>query len=58
MCCPATAGNALESTSLEDAARNVGSIGGDVDTLAAIGGAVDEALHGLDEGFDQTTRED
>ena len=40
---------ALESTSLEDAARNAVSLGGDTDTLAAIAGAVSEALHGLPE---------
>ena len=40
---------ALESTSLEDAVRNAVSLGGDADTLAAIAGAVGEALHGLPE---------
>ena len=45
---------ALESTSLEDAVRNAVSLGGDADTLAAIAGAVGEALHGLDEGLVQT----
>ena len=48
---------ALESTSLEDAVRNAVSLGGDADTLAAIAGAVGEALHGLDEGFVRTARE-
>ena len=48
---------ALESTSLEDAVRNAVSLGGDADTLAAIAGAVGEALHGLDEGLVQTARE-
>ena len=48
---------ALESTSLEDAVRNAVSLGGDADTLAAIAGAVGEALHGLDEGLVETVRE-
>ena len=48
---------ALESTSLEDAVRNAVSLGGDADTLAAIAGAVGEALHGLDEGLVRTARE-
>ena len=48
---------ALESTSLEDTVRNAVSLGGDADTLAAIAGAVGEALHGLDEGFVRTARE-
>ena len=48
---------ALESTSLEDAIRNAVSLGGDADTLAAIAGAVGEALHGLDEGLVKTVRE-
>ena len=48
---------ALESTSLEDAVRNAVSLGGDADTLAAIAGAVGEALHGLDEGLVRTVRE-
>ena len=43
--------------SLEDAARNAVSLGGDADTLAAIVGAVGEALHGLDEGLVRTARE-
>ena len=48
---------ALESTSLEDAVRNTVSLGGDADTLAAIAGAVGEALHGLPEEFVVTARE-
>ena len=48
---------ALESTSLEDAIRNAVSLGGDADTLAAIAGAVGEALHGRDEGLVKTARE-
>ena len=48
---------ALESTNLEDAVRNAVSLGGDADTLAAIAGAVGEALHGLDEGLVQIARE-
>ena len=47
---------ALESTSLEDAVRNAVSLGGDADTLAAIAGAVGEALHGLPEGLVETVR--
>ena len=37
--------------------RNAVSLGGDADTLAAIAGAVEEALHGLPEALVQTTRE-
>ena len=48
---------ALESTSLEDAVRNAVSLGGHADTLAAIAGAVGEALHGLPEGLVQAARE-
>ena len=48
---------ALESTSLEDAVRNAVSPGGDADTLAAIAGAVGEALHGLPEGLVRTARD-
>ena len=48
---------ALESTSLEDAVRNAVSLGGDADTLAAIAGAVGEALHGLPDGLVRTARE-
>ena len=38
---------ALESTSFEDAVRNAVSLGGDADTLAAIAGAIAEAMHGI-----------
>ena len=48
---------ASESTSLEDAVRNAVSLGGDADTLAAIAGAVGEALHGLPDGLVRTGRE-
>ena len=48
---------AFESTSLEDAVRNAVSLGGDTDTLAAIAGAVGEAMHGLPEGLVRTARE-
>ena len=48
---------AFESASLEDAVRNAVSLGGDADTLAAIAGAVGEALHGLPEGLVRTARE-
>ena len=48
---------AFESTSLEGAVRNAVSLGGDADTLAAIAGAVGEALHGLPEGLVKTVRE-
>ena len=48
---------AIESTSVEDAVRNAVSLGGDTDTLAAIAGAVGEALHGLDEGLVRVARE-
>ena len=48
---------ALESTSLEDAVRNAVSLGGDADTLAAIAGAVAEAMHGLDEELVRDARE-
>ena len=47
---------ALESTSLEDAVRNAVSLGGDADTLAAIAGAVGEALHGLPERLVEVAR--
>ena len=47
----------LESTSLEDAVRSAVSLGGDADTLAAIAGAIGEALHGLPEQLLQTVRE-
>ena len=42
---------ALESVSFEDAVRNAVSLGGDADTLAAIAGAIAEAMHGLPETF-------
>ena len=48
---------ALESTSLKDAVRNAVSLGGDADTVAAIAGALGEALHGLPEGLVKTVRE-
>ena len=48
---------AFESASLEDAVRNAVSLGGDADTLAAIAGAVGEALHGLPDGLVRTARE-
>lgn len=38
---------ALESVSFEDAVRNAVSLGGDADTLAAIAGAIAEAMHGI-----------
>jgi ADP-ribosylglycohydrolase len=38
---------ALQATDFEDAVRNACSIGGDADTLAAIAGAVAEALFGI-----------
>lgn len=38
---------ALESESYEDAVRNAVSLGGDADTMAAIAGAVAEAMHGI-----------
>ena len=41
----------LESVSFEDAIRNVISVGGDSDTLAAICGGIAEAYYGLPEGF-------
>lgn len=42
---------ALESVSFEDAVRNAVSLGGDADTLAAIAGAIGEAMHGIPETF-------
>ena len=48
---------ALESTSLEDAVRNAVSLGGDADTLAAIAGAVGEAMHGLDKRLVRSARQ-
>lgn len=38
---------ALESVDYEDAVRNAVSLGGDADTLAAIAGAIAEAIHGI-----------
>ena len=38
---------ALESVGYEDAVRNAISLGGDADTLAAIAGAIAEAMHGI-----------
>ena len=44
----------IESESFEDAIRNVISIGGDSDTLAAITGAIAEAYYGVpDELWEQ-----
>lgn len=48
---------ALESVSIEDAVRNAVSLGGDTDTLAAIAGAVGEALHGLPKRLVETVRD-
>ena len=48
---------ALESTSFEDAVRSAVSLGGDADTLAAIAGAVAEALHGIPKGMADAVRE-
>lgn len=45
---------ALESESYEDAVRNAVSLGGDADTMAAIAGAVAEAMHGIPEDIQQT----
>lgn len=45
---------ALEASDFEDAIRNAISIGGDSDTIAAIAGAVAEALFGIDEGIAAT----
>ena len=42
---------ALEAADFEQAVRNAVSLGGDADTLAAIAGAVAEALHGVPEAF-------
>ena len=42
---------ALESNSFEDAVRNAVSLGGDADTLAAIAGAIGEAIHGIPDMF-------
>ena len=43
-----------ESTSFEDAIRNVVSIGGDTDTLAAITGPIAEAYYGVPEELWET----
>lgn len=48
---------ALESVSFEDAVRIAVSLGGDADTLAAIAGAIGEALHGLPAGLVATVWE-
>ena len=48
---------AFESVSFEDAVRNAVSLGGDADTLAAIAGAVGEALHRLPGGLVETAKE-
>ena len=53
---PATLTCALESTTLEDAARDAVSPGGDADAPAAIAGAVGEALHGLLERLVEVAR--
>jgi ADP-ribosylglycohydrolase len=37
----------LEASDFEDAVRNAVSLGGDADTLAAVAGALGEALFGL-----------
>lgn len=42
---------ALESDGFEDAIRNAVSLGGDADTLAAIAGAIAEALHTVPDAF-------
>lgn len=44
----------FESTSFEDAIRNVISIGGDSDTLAAVTGAVAEAYYGIPDDMKET----
>ena len=44
---------ALESESFEDAIRNAISLGGDADTLAAIAGAIAEALHGIPDALQE-----
>lgn len=48
---------ALESDGVEDAIRNAVSLGGDADTLAAIAGAIAEAMYGIDDDLIYTTRE-
>ena len=49
---------ALESVSYEDAVRNAVSLGGDSDTLAAIAGAIAEALHGIPAEFIEKAKKD
>lgn len=44
---------ALESDSFEDAVRNAISLGGDADTLAAIAGAIAEAMHGIPDAIQE-----
>lgn len=44
----------FESTNFEDAIRNVISIGGDSDTLAAVTGAVAEAYYGIPDDIKET----
>ena len=46
-CVPEAIICALEATSFWDAIRNAISLGGDTDTLAAIGGSIAETLYGL-----------
>ena len=46
---------ALESVSYEDAVRNAISLGGDADTLAAIAGAIAEAMHGIPDEIKRQT---
>lgn len=48
---------ALESTDYEDAIRNAISLGGDADTLAAIAGAIAEAVHGIPAEFIATAED-
>ena len=49
---------ALEAEDFEDAIRNAISIGGDSDTIAAIAGALSEALHGIAPTFIEKARSD
>ena len=46
---------ALESVSFEDAVRNAVLLGGDADTLAAIAGAIAEAMHGIPDAIQEHT---
>ena len=48
---------ALESVSYEDAVRNAISLGGDADTLAAIAGAIAEAMHGIPDAIKRQAEE-